>query len=164
MTGGGVVQVGQKRAPQGLFYRNFTPPLLLWRLNRTKFSSNGEHFFDVAKFCKKFSAIFSWNFHDFFGKKTLHRAVFFQWFFGPFERPFFSDFFGHFLGHFFENFLKIFSEIFLSSKHEQRPILPSTRDVTTMSYSSATWAHRAQLSEQLHVRERTVEIVTTGNP
>jgi len=27
MTGGGVVQVGQKRAPQGLFYRNLHPPL-----------------------------------------------------------------------------------------------------------------------------------------
>ena len=86
MNGGGVVQVGQKRAPQGLFYRNLHPPLEMWALIKTFFSSNEEHFFDIANFCKlKFFEISFDSFlrqkndqknHEIFMKKRLHRAPF----------------------------------------------------------------------------------------
>ncbi len=47
-------------------------------------------------------------------------------------------------------------EKFLSqSKHP--PIPPPTRDESMMISSSKTWAHRAHVSEQLHVRERAAE-------
>ena len=49
VTGGGVVQVGRKRAPQGTFHRNFTPPHERRRLNRANFSSSGERFFDISR-------------------------------------------------------------------------------------------------------------------
>ncbi len=49
VTAGGVVQVGRKRAPQGTFHRNFTPPHERRELNRTNFSSSGERFFDISR-------------------------------------------------------------------------------------------------------------------
>ncbi len=184
MTGGGVVQVGKKRAPQGLFYRNFTPPLLLWRLNRTNFSSNEVDFFDVAKnfFLEKSvqrrRAIFEAKKSSkksekmgstgplFYTKNHSSKCHFFMKFsgqllgsfLGPFFWPFFQRFFRKFFWEFFSKdfFLKNFSVKF--SLCEEALLLSPTRDVTLMSYSSAAWAHRAQLSEQLHVRERTAEI------
>ncbi len=46
---GGVVQVARKRAPQGTFHRNFTPPHERRGLNRANFSSSEEHFFTISR-------------------------------------------------------------------------------------------------------------------
>ncbi len=184
---GGVVQVGKKRAPQGLFLRNLHPPLLLWRLNRTNFSSNEVDFFDVAKnfFLEKsverrraiFEAkkspkksekngstgpLFYTKIHSskchFFMKFSGHLwGSFLGSFFGSFFRRFFRRFFREFFSDDF--FLKIFSEHF--SLSEEALLLSPTRDVSMTSYSSsASWAHRAHASEQLHVRERSGENVS----
>jgi len=70
MTGGGVVQVGKKRAPQGLFLRNFTPHPHMWGLIESFFSSSEVDFFDVAKLCKIFSSFFHENFMIFSEKNA----------------------------------------------------------------------------------------------
>ena len=76
VTGGGVVQVGKKRAPQGLFLRNFTPQTGVWELIRTNFCSSEEHFFACRKFCKKFRKKFDKNFMIFWQKNPPQGDLF----------------------------------------------------------------------------------------
>jgi hypothetical protein len=104
VTGGGVVQVGKKRAPQGLFLRNFTPHPVSWDLIRTNFSSSEEHFFACHKFCKKFRKKFDKNFMIFCQKNPPQGDLFLMnfWVLSG----------GHFLGEFSGNFSEIFSENF----------------------------------------------------
>ena len=80
VTGGGVVQVGKKRAPQGLFLRNFTPPHEVRGLLRTNFCSSEEHFFEICEIfflhamMKFFSKFFSQKMTPKNVEKPLHRA------------------------------------------------------------------------------------------
>ena len=76
VTGGGVVQVGKKRAPQGLFLRNFTPPHEVRDLLRTNFCSSEEHFFACRKFCKNFRENFMKNFMIFWQKNPPQGDLF----------------------------------------------------------------------------------------
>ncbi len=107
VTGGGVVQVGRKRAPQGTFHRNFTPPHERRELNRTNFSSSGERFFACRKSCTKFRAKFHENFLIFF-EKNPPQGKYFSMIFLTFEeaifRSFFRSFFRVIFGVFFRGF------------------------------------------------------------
>jgi hypothetical protein len=124
VTGGGVVQVGKKRAPQGLFLRNFTPPHEMWELIRTNFSSSERHFFACRKFCKKFRKKFDKNFMIFCQKNAPQGDLFLMTFWVLSGGHFFGEFFRKFSDNFSENFsenssgdflgifLMIFEEIF----------------------------------------------------
>ncbi len=80
VTGGGVVQVVKKRAPQGLFLRNFTPPHETRSLDRANFCSSEEHFFEICEIffhhamMKFFSKFFRQKMTQKIVKKGLHRA------------------------------------------------------------------------------------------
>ena len=115
VTGGGVVQVGQKWAPQGTFHRNFTPPHEIWELIRGKFFSSEVDFFACRKFCKKFRENFDQNFMIFCQKISPRGMVFSRHFLTPKIDHFFSHFFGHFFRDFFMKFLIKFSCIFLEN-------------------------------------------------
>ncbi len=131
----------------------------------------GSVFLHVAKVARNFGPNFM-KISRFFSKKILHRANIFQWLFWPSRRPLFGHFFGHFFGSFSGyfsgdfsrkfswDFLVKFRRYFLLWKSLNKIkwwlLHPPTRDVTMMIYSSASWAHRAHVSEQLHARERSV--------
>ena len=107
VNGGGVVQVGRKRAPQGTFHRNFTPPHERRGLNRTRFVLQWGAFFCMSKKLQEISGEISWKFHDFSRKKSSTGRIFFKDFL-TFEeaisRPFFRSFFRVILGVFFRGF------------------------------------------------------------
>ena len=114
---GGVVQVGRKRAPQGTFHRNFTPPHERRGLNRTRFVLQWGAFFCMSKKLQEISVEISWKFHDFSRKKSSTGQIFFNDSLtlrgGHFSAIFSVIFWGHFRGIFRGIFLGNFLGIFL---------------------------------------------------
>ncbi len=144
--------MGKKRAPQGLFLRNFTPPHETRSLDRANFCSSEDDFFRCRKFCKNFRKNFMKNFMIFCQKNAPQGLIFLMIFLFKIF-PIFSDIFSEnfseiFLGNFLGNFLEIFSRIFRgifyenfflknkSPSRKQRLLHHPTRDASTICSSS----------------------------
>ncbi len=124
----------------------------------------------MSKILQKISEKFHEKFHDFLSKKRSTGHGFFNDFFVQNFLHFFGHFFGDFLGDFFRKFFRKFywsfiedfwedflEEFFIKNNflsRKRRLLHHPTRDVSLMHSSSVLWAHRAHVSEQLHVRER----------